>query len=53
MEFFDSHSHYNDEKFNEDRKEIINETYNYGITRFMCIGYNVIQSQKGGKILLL
>ena len=26
MEFFDSHSHYNDEKFDIDRDEIIKET---------------------------
>ena len=28
MDFFDSHSHYNDEKFDEDREEIIEQTYN-------------------------
>ena len=44
MEFFDSHSHYNDEKFDLDREEIIESTYKAGITRFMCIGYNVKQS---------
>ena len=26
MEFFDSHSHYNDEKFDEDREQVIEET---------------------------
>lgn len=37
MEFFDSHSHYNDEKFDEDREEIIEQTYNDGITKIcMC-----------------
>lgn len=50
MEFFDSHSHYNDEKFDEDRETIIKDTYNSGITRFMCIGYNVSQSKKAVEI---
>lgn len=45
MEFFDSHSHYNDEKFNEDRNEIIKHTYESGITKFVCAGYD-IQSSK-------
>ena len=40
MEFFDSHSHYNDEKFNEDREKLIQDTYNDGITKFICAGYN-------------
>lgn len=41
MEFFDSHSHYNDEKFDEDREEIIKDTYESGITKFVCAGYNI------------
>lgn len=44
MEFFDSHSHYNDEKFNEDREQIIEETYNASITKFVCAGYNIQSS---------
>ena len=44
MEFFDSHSHYNDEKFNEDREQIIEETYKSGITKFVCAGYNIPSS---------
>lgn len=44
MEFFDSHSHYNDEKFNEDREQIIKETYNSGVTKFVCAGYNILSS---------
>ena len=40
MEFFDSHSHYNDEKFNEDREQLIHDTYKEGITKFICAGYN-------------
>ncbi len=44
MEFFDSHSHYNDEKFDEDREEIIKRTYESGITKFVCAGYNIQSS---------
>lgn len=44
MEFFDSHSHYNDEKFNEDIEQIIESTYNDGITKFICAGYNIKSS---------
>lgn len=44
MEFFDSHSHYNDESFNEDRNQLIKKTFNENITRMMCIGYNVEKS---------
>ena len=32
MELFDSHAHYNDEKFDIDREEIIQKIYNEGIT---------------------
>lgn len=45
MKFFDSHSHYNDEKFAEDRKEVIQETYNSGVTKFICAGYDIESSK--------
>ena len=44
MEFFDTHSHFNDEKFDEDREELIKEMYKEGITKTVCIGYNVKES---------
>ncbi len=44
MEFFDSHSHYNDEKFDGDREQIIEKTYKEGITKFVCAGYNIPSS---------
>ena len=50
MEFFDSHSHYNDEKFNEDREQIIQDTYNEGITKFICAGYDINSSIKSLEI---
>ena len=45
MELFDSHSHYNDEKFDIDREQIIKEVYEAGITRTVCVGYNVEKSK--------
>ncbi len=45
MEFFDSHSHYNDEKFDEDREEIIKQTYENNITKFICAGYSLSSSK--------
>lgn len=50
LQFFDSHSHYNDEKFNIDREEIIPETYKSGITSFVCAGYNLEGSKKALEI---
>ncbi len=50
MEFFDSHSHYNDEKFDDNREEIIQETYNSGVTKFICAGYNIESSKASLKI---
>lgn len=50
MEFFDSHSHFNDEKFNEDREFIIKQIYNEGITKTVCVGYNLLQSEFAIKI---
>ena len=45
MDFFDNHSHYNDEKFDEDREEIIVKTKEDGITKFNCVGYDVPSSK--------
>lgn len=46
MEFFDSHAHYNDEKFDEDRVEILDRLYNQDkITRIVCAGYNLEKSK--------
>lgn len=47
MEFFDSHAHYDDEKFNEDRENLLNSIYEYGITKFVSAGYDVESSKKG------
>ena len=50
MEFFDTHSHYNDEKFDQDRDQLIKETFASGITKFMCIGYDIESSKKAIQI---
>ena len=50
MEFFDSHSHYNDEKFDEDRDEIIIKTKEEGITKWICAGYDINSSKLSVKI---
>lgn len=41
MNFFDSHAHYDDEKFNIDRDKVIPEIYNSGITKFVSAGYSL------------
>ena len=46
MQFFDSHAHYNDEKFNQDKQEILKEVYNSGITKLICAGYNLEASKQ-------
>ena len=50
MEFFDSHAHYNDEKFAEDRGEIIPQIYDEGITKIVCNGYDIKSSEEALKI---
>ena len=50
MEFFDSHAHYNDEKFNEDRDELIKSIYNEGVTRIINAGYSLESSKKALEI---
>ena len=35
MNLFDSHSHYNDEKFDNDRDNIIEETLESGVSNFI------------------
>lgn len=50
MELFDSHAHYDDEKFDLDRDETIENIYNSGITKFMSAGYNLKSSENGMKL---
>lgn len=50
MELFDSHAHYNDEKFDIDREEIIQSIYNEGITSVVNAGYSLESSKKAIEI---
>lgn len=45
MEFFDSHAHYNDERFLQIRDDLIKEMYNDEITNIVCAGYNLESSR--------
>ena len=49
IELFDSHSHYNDEKFTENLQELIQKTYEAGITKWICAGYSVESSKKSSR----
>lgn len=46
MSFFEQHAHYNDEKFDEDREEVINDVYNFGVTKVVNAGYSVESSKQ-------
>lgn len=46
MNFFDSHAHLDDAKFDEDREEIINKVYEEGIKKFVSAGYSLESSKK-------
>lgn len=47
MEYFDAHAHYTDEKFDEDRYEIVQDLYNAGVTKCISAGYNIQGSKMG------
>ena len=46
MEFLDSHAHLDDEKFDEDREEIIEQIKKEGITKLISAGYSLEGSKK-------
>ena len=50
MELFDSHSHYNDEKFDNDRDEMIKNIYENGVTKAVVVGYNAQTSKQAVEI---
>ena len=41
MKFFDSHAHLDDEKFNDDREEVIKRIHEEGIENFISAGYSL------------
>lgn len=45
MKLFDSHSHLNDEKFNDDRKQVISQIINSGVSNFITAGYDLESSK--------
>ncbi len=46
MQYFDSHSHYNDEKFSEDYEEILKQVYESGVTMLVNAGADIETSKK-------
>lgn len=50
MNLFDSHAHYNDEKFDLDREIVIKETLNNGVSNFIVAGYDIQSSKKAIEI---
>ena len=50
MELLDSHAHYNDEKFDEDRNDILNEVYKSGVTKIINAGYSLESSKNAIEI---
>lgn len=46
MELFDSHCHLDDEKFNEDRKEVIKQIFESGVTKLISAGYSLESSKR-------
>ena len=50
MELIDSHAHYNDEKFDVNRDNIIKEAYSSGITTIINAGYSLESSKKAIEI---
>lgn len=50
MNLFDSHSHLNDEKFDNDREKVIKEIYESGVKNFITAGYSVESSKKALEI---
>ena len=50
MRLFDTHAHYNDEKFDEDREEIIKSVYEYGVKNLVNAGYSLESSKKALEI---
>lgn len=40
VQYFDSHAHYDDERFNGDLEDVINSAYKEGVTKILDVGYN-------------
>ena len=47
MEYFESHAHYDDEKFNIDREKLIEQMYKEKVTKIISAGYSLDGSIRG------
>lgn len=50
MDFFDSHAHYNDERFKDNKIQLIEDMYKDEITNIVCAGYNLSASEEAIEI---
>lgn len=50
MELFDSHAHLDDEKFKEDREELIEQIRHGGVTKFISAGYSLEGSKMASEL---
>ena len=50
MNLFDNHCHLDDEKFNEDRENLINEINNSDVSNLITAGYSLEGSKKAVEI---
>ena len=46
MQFFDSHAHYDDAKFDDNRENLIMDIFNSGVTKIISAGYSLEGSKK-------
>ena len=47
MEYFETHAHYDDEKFNIDREKLIEQMYKENVTKIISAGYSLDGSIRG------
>lgn len=50
MEYFDTHAHYDDEQFKEDREEVLNKIFNAGVTKCINMGCDIKSSKTAVEI---
>lgn len=46
MEFFETHAHYDDEKFNKDREHVLNKIFEAGVTKCVNVGCSIETSKR-------
>lgn len=46
MKIFDTHAHYDDEKFDEDREDLLKKIYDFGVKKYVNIGCDIDTSKK-------